>query len=98
MKTLTYQDIIDDKIAEWQSSLKKLAEHAEKAPANDQKEIKARMDKFKAAIATATVQLHALDEKETVSNTMETKDKILEIFDSIDRAFPGYEDLSPFML
>lgn len=98
MKTLTYQDIIDDKIAAWQNSLKKLEEHAEKASADTQTEIRARMEKFRAAIAAATVQLHALDEQETVSNTMETKDKILEIFDSIDRDFPGYEDLTPFML
>lgn len=98
MKSLTYQDIIDDKIAEWQNSLKKLEEHAEKASAGTQSEIRARMEKFKSAIATATVQLHTLDEHETVGNTMETKDKILEIFDSIDRDFPGYEDLTPFML
>ena len=38
MHSLTYKDIIDDKIAEWQRSLKKLEEQAGKAPSGSKSE------------------------------------------------------------
>jgi hypothetical protein len=98
MQESTYRDIIDDKIAEWQSALKKLEKQAEKATSDTQAILNAKMAQFKAAIDTAIVQLHSLDEQETVGNTMETKDKILKIFNSIDKDFPGFEDRTPFML
>ncbi len=44
------------------------------------------------------MQLRHLDEQETVENTMETKDKILKIFSSVDQSFQGVEDKTPFML
>ncbi len=34
MQSFTYTDIIDDKVAEWQSSLKKLEEQSGKAPSD----------------------------------------------------------------
>jgi hypothetical protein len=56
------------------------------------------MEQLKSAIDIATFQLHYLDEQETPGNTMETKDEILKIFDSIDKDFPEYEDKTPFMI
>jgi hypothetical protein len=56
------------------------------------------MAQLKSAIDTATVQLHTLDNQETVGNTMETKDKILQIFHSIDKDFTWNEEQTPFML
>jgi septation ring formation regulator EzrA len=98
MQSLTYQDIIDDKIAEWQNGLQKLEDQAAKAHSDTQAQLKAKMEKLKAAIDSAKVQLHKLDVQETVDNTMETKDKILKIFSSIDKDFTGFEDETPFML
>jgi hypothetical protein len=98
MRSLTYKDIIDSKIAEWQSGLKKLEDQAEKAASDSKATLRAKMQQLKSAIDTATVQLHNLDEQETVGNTMETKDKILKIFHSIDKDFIGLEDKTPYML
>ncbi len=96
MQSLTYKDIIDDKITEWQNSFKKLEEQVE-AASSDIK-LNDRKEQFRSAIDTAIVQLRQLDEQETVANTMETKDKILQIFDSIDRDFKSFEEKTPFML
>jgi hypothetical protein len=98
MQTLTYKDIIDDKIAEWQQGLQRLEQLAEKATSDTKAELKAKMMQLKSAIDTATVQLHNLDKQETVGNTMETKEKILQIFHSIDKDFTWNEDQTPFML
>jgi len=98
MDSLTYKDIIDDKIADWQNSLKKFEEQAGMATSDTKVKLIAKKEQFKSAIDTAILQLRKLDEHETVANTMETKDKILEIFGSIDRDFKAYDDKTPFML
>ena len=98
MQSLTYRDIIDDKIAEWQNGLTKLETQAEKATSDTKAIIRVQIREMKAAIDTATVQLHNLDKLETVGNTVETKDEILKIFRSIDQDFTGYVDRTPFML
>ena len=98
MHSLTYKDIIDEKIAEWQKGLKKLEEQAGKAPSDTKAEFSAKIAQLRSAIAAATVQLQTLDAHETVANTMETKDKILKIFSSIDKDFTGYEGKTPYML
>jgi len=98
MQSLTYQDIIDEKIAEWQKSLSKLETQVEKSAHGAEGEVKAKMKKLREAIDTAIIQLHDLDAQETVSNTMKTKDEILKIFRSIDKNFVGNEETTPFML
>jgi hypothetical protein len=98
MQTLTYKDIIDDKIAEWQQGLQRLEHLAERAASDTKAELRTKMAQLKSAIDTATVQLHNLDNQETVGNTMETKDKILQIFHSIDKDFTWNEEQTPFML
>jgi methyltransferase-like protein len=95
MSSSTYKDIIDDKVAEWLKNLKKLEEHAEKASSDTRA---AKLAGLKARIEEAAVRMHALDAQENPKNTMETKDKILQIFDAIDKDFPRYDDLTPYML
>ena len=98
MQSLTYKDIIDDKIAEWQSDLKKIEEQAEKATSNSKEKLSVTAAEIKEAIDAAIVQLRTLDEQETAANTMETKGKILKIFSSVDKDFIGHESKTPFML
>ncbi|TKB24323.1 hypothetical protein FCL47_19260 [Desulfopila sp. IMCC35006] len=98
MQSTTYKDIIDGKIAEWQVNLKKIEEQAGKASSDSQSRSSAKVKDLKSAIDSATAQLQSLDAQETVENTMATKDKILEIFGSIDKQFIEFEDKTPFML
>lgn len=98
MQSLTYKDIIDDKIAEWQRGLEKLEEQKDKFTVDNNVQLNVRVEQLKSAIDAAIVQLHELDEQETVDNTMETKDKILKIFSSIDKGFAEFQETTPFML
>jgi len=98
MQSLTYKDIIDDKIIEWQRELKKLEEQKEKGTAEYKEQFSAKVEQLKLAIDAAIVHLHNLDDQETAVNTMETKDKILKIFSSIDMSFSEYQKKTPFML
>lgn len=98
MQSFTYTDIIDDKVAEWQSSLKKLEEQSGKSPSDTKATRSEKTRQLSSAIDKAIVQLRSLDKQETADNTMETKDKILQIFTSIDKGFIGFEDKTPFML
>jgi hypothetical protein len=99
MQSDTYKDIIDDKIAEWQNSLKKLEEQTGAARSDTKKDkLRAKTNQLRSAIDKAIVQLRDLDEQETVANTMETKDQIVKIFTSIDKDFIGNEESSPYML
>lgn len=98
MQSSTYKDIIDEKIAEWHNGIHKLEEQADNASADTKTRIMGKLEQLKSAIDAAVVQLHELDEQETVDNTMETKDKMLKIFSSIDKDFHGFEDKTPFML
>ena len=98
MQSSTYKDIIDEKIAEWRTGLKKIEEQASTASADNREPILEKFKQLKSAIDAAVVQLRELDAQETVNNTMETKDKMLKIFSSIDKDFPRFEDKTPFML
>jgi hypothetical protein len=98
MQSDTYKDIIDDKVAEWQNDLKKLEAQTKKATSESKDKLSTTTKQLRSAIDRATVQLRYLDEQETIDNTMETKDKILKIFSSIDKDFTGFEEKSPFML
>ena len=98
MASSTYKDIIDDKVAAWQKGLKNLEEQAAKASSDKKAQRRAKLDQLRSKIDNAVIQLHSLDEQEKVANTMETKDKILQIFNSIDEEFPRYEEQTPYML
>jgi hypothetical protein len=94
----TYLDIIEGKIAEWKENINLLKEGAEKASADDKEQSTLKINKLSSAIETATLQLHDLDKLEDSSNTLMVKDKILKIFDSIDRDLIVSEGKTPFML
>jgi hypothetical protein len=98
MQSSTYKDIIDDKIAEWQNSLKKIEEKTGTATADAKGKLRAKTSQLRSAIDKVEIQLRDLDEQETVDNTMETKDKIVKLFTSIDKDLTGFEEKSPFML
>ena len=98
MNSMTYKDIIDEKTAEWRNGLKKLENLAAKSTVDTKAVLDAKIEQLKSAIDSATAQLRQLDEHETVGNTVETKDKILKIFGSIDKDFIGYEEKIPYML
>ena len=98
MASSTYKDIIDDKVAAWLKGLEKLEEQAAKASSDTKAKLRAKLDQLRSKIDNAVIQLHSLDEQEKVANTMETKDKILQIFNSIDEEFPRYEEQTPYML
>ena len=98
MQSSTYKDIIDDKIAEWKNSLKILEEKTGTATGDAKGKLRAKTSQLRSAIAKAEIQLRYLDGQETVENTMETKNKIVKLFTSIDKEFPKFEVKSPFML
>ena len=70
----------------------------ERATVENKGMLSAKVEELKSAIDAAIVQLHKLDEQETVQNTMETKEQILNIFSSIDQGFSEYQEKTPFML
>ena len=98
MQTTTYKDIIDEKIASWQSSLAQVTEQLENAAPDTKVKFSTKRELLKEAITAAITKLQSLDSKETVANTLETKDKILEIFNSIDNEIKEFEAKTPFML
>lgn len=98
MQSPTYRDIIDEKIAEWQQGLEELGKMTERATVENKGMLSAKVEELKSAIEDAIVQLHNLDEQETAQNTMETKERILKIFSSIDQDFTEYQEKTPFML
>ncbi len=98
MSSSTYQDIIDDKVTAWQNRLKRLEDHADKASSGTRAELKEKLGRLRSKIERAEVQLRTLDEQEKAENTIEIKDKILQVFGSIDKEFPLYEEQTPYML
>jgi hypothetical protein len=98
MHSQTYKDIIDDKIGEWQQGLERLGKMVEKASVDQKDQLSAKVEEFKSTIEAAITQLRDLDAQETVHNTIETKEKILNIFSSIDKDFGEYQEKTPFML
>ena len=95
MQSTTYTDIIDGKIAEWLDQRKKVEKRAEKASSDISS---AKINDLRNAVNAAIAQLRVLDAQETAANTMATKDKILQIFNSIDTQFTEFAEKSPFML
>lgn len=98
MKTSIYRDIIDEKIAEWRSNLSRIEEQLAHADHRTKEELGAKVEKIRHQIDRAIVQLLILDKEETMANTVDTKNKIVEVFNSVDRDFPRYEDSAPYML
>lgn len=98
MQSRPYKDIIDEKIAEWRQHLEKLQEQKKTASPDIRNKLDTKLSQLKPAVDAAITQLHKLDEQENVENTLEIKNKILEIFSSIDQYFSEYQETTPFML
>lgn len=98
MESSTYRDLIDEKVIEWRKKLRDVEDRAQKMGADSRAKLEAQIRRLRAGIDAAAVSLRSLDEQETVANTMQTKGKILEIFNTIDTDFKDCEEKSPFML
>lgn len=98
MEESTYRSLIDEKVTDWESSLAKLRTQADTASSDTRVKLVEMIEKFRTEIDSAKARLIDLDEQETKDNTLEIKNKILHVFNSIDKEFKGYEDVTPFML
>lgn len=98
MASTTYQDLIDNKIAHWHDSIRKIEERVGQAGSNSREEIRQSLQKLKDSVASAQAELHEVSNRETVQNTLAVKDQILKIFDSIDRDLTAFDESTPFML
>lgn len=98
MKSSVYRDIIDDKVAEWRNNLSQLEALVARSDGEKQKQLEATVNDLRKRLDSAVVQLLTLDSSETVENTVETKNQILEIFSSVDSSFPQQDTKTPYML
>jgi hypothetical protein len=98
MQSSPYYDIIENKITEWQLNIKKLEERARKADPGAKGKLENNIEQLKLTVKTATLELRDLDKQEDAVNTLAIKNKILEIFDSIDRNLTIHDKKTPFML
>ena len=98
MHATTYKDIIDDKIIEWRQGLENLHRYVNKASADQKEQLSSKVTNLGTAIDAAITELRELDAAETAETTLETKEKILNIFKSIDKDFLEYQERTPFML
>ena len=94
----SYRNIIETKIEEWHQRLAKLEMRATKESTGNREKIRAKLDTLSTAVNSAIIELRGLEGQETDQNTIEIKDKILQVFDTIDRDLVDYEDKTPFML
>lgn len=94
----SYRNIIEAKIEEWHQRLAKLEMRARKESATSREKFRAKLDALSTAVNSAIIELRDLERQENDQNTMEIKNKILQVFESIDRDLVDYEDKTPFML
>ncbi len=98
MASSTYRDIIETKISEWQNSIQKLEERVHKTGSADKEKIGSMVNELNAAVKKASLDLRQLQREENDQNTLEIKEKILNIFDSVDKDLREYEEKTPYML
>ena len=98
MQTSSYLSIIENKIEEWQDKLAKFEERVMKAGSGDSEELREKFEQLKTAIGAASIELLDLDKQENNTNTLQIKEKILKIFDSIDKDLVDLDEKTPFML
>ena len=94
MQASTYGDLIEGKIAEWEQQIAEIEKRALKAGP----ELVAKVAILRTKVDTTARELKTLDGKENVANTVEIKDKILELFHAIDEDLQAFGEVSPFML
>lgn len=98
MQSSSYQDLIEEKIEEWKSRLTQLEEKLRKEISKGNEDTLKMFDHLNKAVDSAALKLRDLDKQENSSNTIMTKENILEIFDSIDKVLVDHEEKTPFML
>jgi len=98
MQSSSYRDLIEGKIVEWKGRLTQLEERLRKEILKGDEDAFKMFDHLNKAVDSAALQLRDLDKQENASNTMITKENILEIFDSIDKVLVDHEEKTPFML
>jgi len=98
MESSTYRDIIETKISEWQNSIRELEERVHKAGSADKEKMGSKVNELNIAVKKASLDLQQLQGQENDKNTLEIKEKILIIFDSVDKDLRGYEEKTPYML
>ncbi len=98
MHSSPYHDLIEDKIREWRTEIEKLDERMLKGKFATKEQSGTMIDRLNAAVNTAILELRELEKKEQPGNTATMKDRMLEIFDSVDKNIRSYESKTPFML
>ena len=98
MQTSSYQSLIENKIEEWQNKLAKLEKRVGKVASSDAEGFVEKLAQLKSAVGDASSELRALDKQENNTNTLQIKEKILKIFDSIDQNLIDQDEKTPFML
>tara|TARA_Y100000589_G_C26705099_1_gene447349 strand:+ start:122 stop:418 length:297 start_codon:yes stop_codon:yes gene_type:complete len=98
MQSSSYSALIDEKMEEWRKKLAKLRERQSKTDAKSLEEFTTQLKQLDLAVNSAALELRDLDSQENAANTLVIKEKILKIFDSIDKDLVDYEDKTPFML
>lgn len=98
MESFTYQELIENKISEWRDNVDKLKERTPKTGSSEQQKINQMVNELSKAVEEAGTQLRQLEKQENATNTMEIKEKILQIFESIDRNLATYKETTPYML
>ena len=98
MSESSYHDIIEKKIEEWQKSILKLEERARKANRDTATRLGQSLEKLNESINASISELRELDQQEDNRNTLAIKEKMLEIFDSVDKELTTQEEKTPFML
>ncbi len=98
MQPSPYHDLIEDKIREWRSDIEKLEEKTLTGNSATREQFGKMLGRLNAAVNTAILELRELEKKEDAGNTATMKDRMLEIFDSVDKNIRSYESKTPFML
>jgi len=98
MQSSSYQELIEEKIEEWQNRLSQIEELVKKERPKGNEETFKMFEQLSKAVDSATLKLRELDKEENAGNTLMIKENILKIFDSIDQVLVDHVDKTPFML
>lgn len=98
MQSSSYHELIEEKIVEWQSKLTNLEENIRKSGQKNYQEKIKMLETLNSRVHSAALQLRDLDVEEDAERTMEIKDKVLALFDAVDRNLVEYQETTPFML
>ena len=98
MQSSSYQELIEEKIEEWKGKITELEVKLIKERPKNHEEAFKMLTQLSKSVDSAALKLRELDKQENADNTLEIKESILKIFDSIDKVLVDHEDKTPFML